>query len=180
MNCIEENLGDGMTMWLMRLMHRYTSVNFKGFMELGVHPGQVPVLEMVYTHRGISLRELAAMLHIKPPTVTVTVKRLERAGLICRRGDMMDMRISHIYLTEKGEKIREEISALGRENERLLMQGFSEEEQAEVVGYFRRMTENLERAGASCDMDKMCAPGAGCEMDERCTLNEGCATDGRS
>ena len=65
----------------MRLMHRYTSVNYKRFPEIGIHPGQLAFVKAISEHEGISQRELAEGLHVKAPTVAVAVKRLEKADL---------------------------------------------------------------------------------------------------
>ena len=104
----------------MRLLHRYTEVNFGRLKDMGVHPGQLPFLNIISHKEGISQRELAECLHVKPPTVAVTVKRLEKADVIYRRPDPNDMRISRIYLTEKGIRISAQIEVVIQENEKVL------------------------------------------------------------
>lgn len=137
-----------MNSWFIRLMHQYSAINFKRFMDLGVHPGQIPVLRAVHENEGISLREMADLLHIKPPTVTVTVKRLEKAGFLYRKQDWRDSRVSRIYETEKGKAFSCDIQAQVHESERQLLEGFSEEEKEQLCEFFRRMSENLVKKGA--------------------------------
>lgn len=137
---------DSIDAWVIRLMHRYSSANFKKFMEFGVHPGQFPVLRTVGASEGISLRELADWLHIRPPTVTVTVQRLEKAGFVYKKPDREDQRVSRIFLTEKGRCLNQEITRLTKENEKLLMEGFTDSEKDQIRQFLRRMTENLEKA----------------------------------
>ena len=136
--------------WFLRLMHQYSAINFKRFMDMGVHPGQIPVLRAVHEHAGISLREMAEKLHVKPPTVTVTVKRLEKAGFLYREPDWRDSRVSRIYETEKGKELSREIGQQVCEREVQLLDGFSEEEKAQLCDFFRRMSENLVKEGAPC------------------------------
>ena len=128
----------------MRLLHRYTEVNFGRMRDLGVHPGQLPFLKVISRQEGISQRELAERLHVKPPTVAVTVKRLEKAEVICRKPDPNDMRISRIYLTEKGVGISKQIEVVVQANEEALTAGFSEEELEQMKSYFDRMLRNLD------------------------------------
>lgn len=132
-----------MNYWIIRLIHRYSAVNFKCFQKMGLHPGQLPVLKTVYEKEGISLRELADVLHVKPPTVTVTVKRLEKTGLVYKQADQEDLRVNRIFLTEKGKGITKEISVLLDKNEKILTAGFSREEKETLYSYFERMIENL-------------------------------------
>lgn len=143
MKCMEDIVGDSINSWLIRVIHGYSSVNFKRFKKMGIHPGQFPVLKMVSEQEGINLRELADALHIKPPTVTVTVQRLEKAGLVYKKADDGDQRVSRIYLTEDGRAIQMQIIRLINENERLLTAGFSEEELEQLRSFFQRMTVNL-------------------------------------
>ena len=141
----EGTAGNGVNSCLIHLMHKYSSMNFKRFMELGVHPGQLPVMGILYTREGISLREMADLLHVKPPTVTVTVKRLEKAGLVCKKTDREDLRVSRIYMTEKGRSIVQEIRQQVAKDEKILTGGFSEDEIAQLQSFFKRMTDNLSR-----------------------------------
>ena len=149
---LEKNQNNSMDARLLRLMHRYANLNFKKSVELGlhpnVHPGQMPVLGMHHEKEGVSLREKAQELQVKPPTVTVTVKRLEKVGLVCKRPDETDLRVTRIYLTEKGRNISSELRQSLEENEQIMMKGFSEEEKAQLRSFLDRMTQNLIEAGA--------------------------------
>ena len=40
----------------MRLLHRYTEVNFGRLKDMGVHPGQLPFLNIISHKEGISQR----------------------------------------------------------------------------------------------------------------------------
>lgn len=143
MECIPEIQGDSINSWVIRLMHGYGSVNFMKFRQMGLYPGQLPVLIVLHGREGISLREIAGLLHIKPPTVTVTVQRLEKAGFVRKKPDEKDLRISRIYLTEKGKNLSEEMRRLVEEDEQMLTRGFSEEELLALKDFLRRMTENM-------------------------------------
>lgn len=141
---------------VIRLVHRYSSVNFKRFAEIGIHPAQLAVLKILEENEGINLRELSVLLHVKPPTASVTVKRMEKNGLICKKTDSDDQRISRLCLSEKGRSMSSEVDELLQENERLMTAGFSEEELMQLCGYLQRMTGNLERASAEKQAGSAC------------------------
>lgn len=138
--------GSGINALVLRLMHGYGSRNFSKFQGLGIHPGQMPVFCILCKQEGLSLREMADRLYIKPPTVTVTIQRLEKVGLVCKRPDEKDQRISRIYLTEEGRKLSEGIQRLAWEDEQILTEGFSEDEIQLLRNFLFRMTENLMQA----------------------------------
>lgn len=153
---------DSLNFLVFKLIHRYGSLNFGRFQKLGIHPGQLPVFSILSRQEGVSLREMADLLHIKPPTVTVTIQRLEKAGFVCKKQDEKDQRIARIYLTEKGKNLGEEILALVRENEQTMMEGFSEEELVLLKAFLRRILENLSKVQGMprdpCPMDREAEP----------------------
>jgi DNA-binding MarR family transcriptional regulator len=56
-----------------------------------------------------SLGELAAIERIAPPSMTRIVARLEEQGLVRRRPDVADRRVSRLEITEAGEALLAEI-----------------------------------------------------------------------
>ena len=120
---------------LMRIDRRFMGKCFGQMQELGIYPGQIPVLGLLAHKDGLSQREIAEKLHIKPPTVNVTVQRLEKAGFLYREADEKDQRISRIYMTEKGKQ----------DNEKILLDGFSEEDLCLLRRFLDQITENIEK-----------------------------------
>ena len=92
---------------------------------------------------GCSQLELVRKTHLKAPTVSVTLRRLEEEGMVVRRTDDMDMRITRVYLSEQGRAhvrgVWERLRGIDAE----LMQGFSEEETAMLLQFLERMRDNI-------------------------------------
>ena len=112
---------------------------------LGIYPGQIPVLGMVSKKEGLSQKELAEILRIKPPTVTVSVQRLEKAGFLYKKPDEKDQRIARIYLTEKGKETKARALQRIRENESVMLEGFSETEQCLLRRFLKQILENIDK-----------------------------------
>ena len=106
----------------MRIDRRFMAKCFGQMQEVGIYPGQIPVLGLLAYKDGLSQREIAEKLRIKPPTVNVTVQRLEKAGFLYREADEKDQRISRIYLTEKGKQAKENGMKKVKENEKILLE----------------------------------------------------------
>lgn len=92
---------------------------------------------------GESQLELVKRTHLKPPTISVTVKRMEEEGLCRREQDPMDLRVMRVFLTEKGHLHNREVRARLQALDRTLMEGFSPEESAALMSYLLRMRENI-------------------------------------
>ena len=60
----------------MRASHAYFQKSFQQLTNIGLRPGQPPILWHIAHENGISQRELARKLRVKPPTVNVSLQRL--------------------------------------------------------------------------------------------------------
>jgi MarR family transcriptional regulator for hemolysin len=62
------------------------------------------ILDAVSIEPGLSQREIARRLSIEGPSVTRHLDHLEAEGLIERRGDPADRRLTRIFFTEAGKE----------------------------------------------------------------------------
>ena len=95
-------------------------------------------------HReGCSQLDLVCKTHLKAPTVSVTIRRMEEEGLVERRRDAMDLRVTRVYLSEKGKS--HHAAAIDRLHriDATLMQGFSVEETEQLLHFLERMRDNI-------------------------------------
>ncbi len=133
----------------MRIDRRFMGKCFGQMQELGIYPGQIPVLGLLAYKDGLSQREIAEHLRIKPPTVNVTVQRLEKAGFLFRKADEKDQRVSRIYLTEKGKQAKERGMKRVEENEKILFDGFSDAELCLLRRFLEQITANIDKIPGS-------------------------------
>ena len=133
----------------MRIDRRVMGKCFGQMQELGIYPGQIPVLGLLAYKDGLSQREIAEHLRIKPPTVNVTVQRLEKAGFLFRKADEKDQRVSRIYLTEKGKQAKERGMKRVEENEKILFDGFSDAELCLLRRFLEQITANIDKIPGS-------------------------------
>ncbi len=128
---------------MARIQHAQAVGGYKQMMAHDIHPKQIPVLLTLKDNEGISQNELAKRLHVKPPTIAVSVKRLRAAGFVAKQEDDNDARISHLYLTDKAKKVLEEIQNTFESAADSMLAGFAEEERAQLVSYLKRILENV-------------------------------------
>lgn len=79
--------------------------------------GQPKVLEYLIEHDGVAQKDIAEACIIEPATATSLLARMEKTGLIDRRGREDDKRYILVYLTEKGRarpKLRFNVSVMSR------------------------------------------------------------------
>ena len=81
----------------------------------GVHHGQAMCLHLLVANDGIAQRDLARAMHVAPPTVTRMLHSMEKAGLVRRRPDAADARLTSVELTEAGRAEEKEMRAAAAE-----------------------------------------------------------------
>lgn len=100
----------------------------KAASEEGLFSGQQDLLLFLVMNEGATLSELSAKLNVSAATVSVSVKRMEKAGFLIKKTDETDGRITRIYPTEKAKKAPENIRKKMDVLEEKLKKGMSEEE----------------------------------------------------
>lgn len=94
-----------------RTMNLHRHLMLRKLSEHGFTPAQGLCLKELGHHDGISQRDLAELLFVSRPTVTVMLKKMERAGLLTREADSEDQRYTRIHLTGKGMELHESMHA---------------------------------------------------------------------
>jgi DNA-binding MarR family transcriptional regulator len=72
---------------------------------LGVTGGQVSLLIQIQRHRGIGVRDLAALERMSAASMSGYVERLERAGLVTKTQNPTDKRRQGLSLTAEGDRV---------------------------------------------------------------------------
>ena len=111
--------------------------------DINIHVGQDRALCQLWKEDGITQIQLSERMGCEPPTVSNMVKKLENYGLVERRRDKSDARISRVYLTDQGREIQNPISEVWNKQEEKLLQGIQEEEIVLVRSILQKMIHNL-------------------------------------
>jgi len=147
-NC-EMAVDTGSPGWNYRdLTHSHRRAHDMALASVGVSDvGQPTLLIMLLRRkeRGIQTtqKELATLMRISPPTLTVSVKNLEKHGYVHKITDENDKRRNYIAITDKGEKAAKDCIRCLDEVDSVMYNGFSDEERLLVAEYLSRMTKNL-------------------------------------
>lgn len=114
--------------------------------EIGIYPGQPPLLFILNKKDGQSQRELSDKLMLAPATLTVMIKRMEKSGLVIRKQDDKDQRVSRVYITEEGRRICKDAlkatNVIGEE----CFGNFTSEEKVILRRLLMEMRDNLNKA----------------------------------
>lgn len=88
-------------------------------------------------------RDIETAFGLSHATVSGILSRLEAKGFIELRSDSDDRRIRRIYLLEKGHACSQAIGRHIRDTERIMAEGFSQQELELFRGFLKRAIGNL-------------------------------------
>ncbi|MBC8081461.1 MAG: MarR family transcriptional regulator [Gorillibacterium sp.] len=114
--------------------------------KIGIYPGQPPVLFQLAEKNGLSQKEMAENMKIKPATLTVMLNRMESGQLVERRQDPDDQRVSRVYITDLGRDRASELKEIFKTLEEECFQNVTPDEQAFLRRMFMQMRDNLTEA----------------------------------
>lgn len=126
-----------------QVMHAYMQKSMGVFKEFQVHPGQAFLLNILDKENGMSQKELAEHIGVKPPSITVMLKKLEQEKYIEKKQDEKDQRVTRIYITESGRKLAKKVTDALQDMEKQAFSNMTELEVALLRRLLLQMKENL-------------------------------------
>ena len=110
---------------------------------IGLQRGRFPMLQVLLHHEGCTQIEIAEQLRISPASVAVTLRRMERDGLVQRRADTQDQRCKRIYGTEKAKEIARQSRDFFDALDAKMFEGLSEAEMETLGALLERIFDNI-------------------------------------
>ena len=134
---------DSVDLILGQFIKAHRQITYTQLAKLGLYPGQPPVLAALSRNDGCSQTELVNSLSVKPATITVTLQRMEKVGLLTCKSDVKDLRISRVYITDKGKELAIKVEETVKDIEKECFIGFTQEEKILLRRFLIQMRDNL-------------------------------------
>lgn len=108
-------------------------------------PGQPKVIDFLMRTPSACQREIADACLLEPPTLSLILRRMERAGLVIREKTPDNRKSSAVRLTSKGKQIGEKVLELFEETEQRLCRGLRKSECAALSRALRTIFDNARK-----------------------------------
>ncbi len=134
---------------LIRVNRLHRSVVEKKFKELGVHRTQHMLL--IYIEKSDtppSQKQIAQHFDVTPAAVAMSLKKMEKNGLIERTVSEYDSRVNVVKLSKKGINVLEQTRELFKTMDAAAIQGISDNDLETLGAALEKMTLNLMGLGA--------------------------------
>jgi DNA-binding MarR family transcriptional regulator len=94
---------------------RHRALSIAALAPLGIHPGHKLLLLELETSGPRTQAQLATACGYEPPTITLSVRQLEAAGLVIRRASPTDGRATIVELSDQGRALLVDLKDAWRE-----------------------------------------------------------------
>lgn len=131
---------------LLRLLHWCTDqsmTNALEKMDLTASQGHIMGF-LAHSKEPPCPRDIEEKFHLSHPTVSGLLSRLEKKEFIQLKADEHDRRCKRIHILPKGKECLENMHQVIEDNEKRLVNGFTEEEQAKFADFLHRAIENMD------------------------------------
>lgn len=106
---------------------------------------QLHYLHAIKEMEGPTFRQLVENFKVEKSTVTDIINRLIKRGIVFKSQSEEDLRVFHIYLTDKGEDLLA-IESMGYYHfAKKMTQCLNEEEKIQFTEHLRKIVTNIER-----------------------------------
>ena len=108
-------------------------------------PGQPKVIDFLMRTPSAFQREIADACLLEPPTLSLILRKMERAGLVIRKKTPDNRKNSAVRLTAKGKRIGKKILELFEETEQRLCRGLRKNECTALAKALRTIFDNARK-----------------------------------
>jgi len=102
------------------------------------------LLRILQENDGMSSRELADRMGIRPASLTEMLNRLETDGILTRQPDPADQRRNRIFIQEKGYVLLKKMKAVRQTEREHINKSLTLDEQEQFVALCEKLTKSLE------------------------------------
>ena len=101
------------------------------------------IMKPLIDNESLTQLELVKITNLKAPTISITLRNMERDGIVRREKNDNDRRETHVFITEKGKKMYAKVLTALEKAEKTMLNGLSEKELKAMRATLDKMSANL-------------------------------------
>ncbi len=131
-------------MLVLSIAQKYQDEMERQCTALKLGAGARRVMYHLSLEEGVTQLSLVRATGLKAPTISLILQKMERDGLVNRRTDDLDMRMTRVTLTERGREINHILEKTENRMTEVMNRYITDEESEFVRKLLLKMHENLE------------------------------------
>ena len=109
-------------------------------------PGARFVLAFLSANDGVTQRDIVDATHLRPPTVSVIISKMQGEGMVSIEQNPLDRRQTLVVLTERGKEVDAEVISKIKETDAIALDGLDADEIEVLMKLLSKMKDNMLRS----------------------------------
>lgn len=101
------------------------------------------IIKPLMENESLTQLELVNITNLKAPTISITLRNMERDGIVRREKNDNDRRETHVYITDKGKKMYAKLLTALEKAEKTMLKGLTEKELKAMRTTLNKMSSNI-------------------------------------
>lgn len=101
------------------------------------------IMKPLMENESLTQLELVKITELKAPTISITLRNMERDGIVRREKKDSDRRETHVFITDKGKKMYTKVLDALKKAEETMLNGLTEKELKSMRTTLEKMCVNL-------------------------------------
>ena len=111
--------------------------------KIGMRYSYRHVLKPLMENDSLTQLELVNMTNLKAPTISITLRNMEREGIVSRQKNDNDRRETHVAITDKGKKLYKKVLDALAKAEKITLDGLTDKELKAMRTTMNKICKNL-------------------------------------
>lgn len=101
------------------------------------------IMIQLYKKDGVTQLEIGRSSHLKAPTISLALQKLESEGFVTKMPDRYDLRSIRVFITDKGRDFTQFYIDKMLEEEKQGLYGISERDRKQLLSLLHKINDNL-------------------------------------
>lgn len=101
------------------------------------------IMKPLMENDSLTQLQLVKITGLKAPTISITLRNMEREGIVRREKNDSDRRETHVFITDKGKKMYAKVLTILDKAEKVMLKGLTEKELKAMRTVLSKMSANL-------------------------------------
>ncbi|MGN0678562.1 MAG: MarR family winged helix-turn-helix transcriptional regulator [Oscillospiraceae bacterium] len=121
----------------------FASAVYREMDKIGIRPSYRNIMKSLCENESLTQLELVKITNLKAPTISITLRSMERDGIVSRVKNDIDRRETHVAITDKGRKMYQKMLASIEKIQKKMTCNLTAEETEQVSALMKKMCDNL-------------------------------------
>lgn len=122
----------------------FASAVYREMDKIGIRPSYRNIMNSLCENESLTQLELVKITNLKAPTISITLRSMERDGIVSRVKKDTDRRETHVAITDKGRRMYQRMLSSIEKIQKKMTCSLTVNEREQLSALMEKMCDNLD------------------------------------